>query len=429
MKNNRELVFFHRLMYNLIGDIMIKRTLYNKMDELIKHFPAVLLTGPRQTGKSTLCYEFTKQGFSYTSLDDIRTRTSANEDPVAFINTLKLPAIIDEVQYEPRLFAVINQIINEKRLKTESANGLFILTGSQDTLLIKGIESMVGRIAVLNMATLSQSEILNVAEKPFVPSLERANQRLDNYKINRLELANKIIRGGYPELYNNPLLKTDDFFSAYLQTYIEKDFVEILGDTDKLTFIKFIRLLASETGQELNMTKIGKLLGVRLEIIKRWISALLQCKLIYLLPSYNDASIVKRIIKRPKIYFADTGFACFLAELNHPNVLMNSRFFGAFSETYMINEIIKSYINNGMIFHGYYYRDSNQNEIDLVLFNEGKMHRIEFKTGALFSKKDIKAFEHLDNVSHEKGINAIVCLTDKPYIIDKDNLVLPIQTI
>lgn len=408
---------------------MYKRTIKKEIKKLITQFPVVMITGPRQVGKSTLTYEFTKEGFSYVSLDDLNMRASAQADPLQFVKSYKLPLIIDEVQYEPQLFDVIQSIVNKQRLEKGEANGLFILTGSQENNLKKGIESMAGRVAVVHMYGLSLSEIYGNEELPFTPSLTRGNERLLNYKINKDEVFKMIVRGQYPELYRNPDINSENYYASYVQTYIERDVTEIINIKDKLKFQNFLRYIASLTGQELVVSQISRALNIKNETVNSWLSVLTETKIIYLLYPYNEMSLTKRIVKRPKIYFSDTGLAAYLARLNHAKNLAINKFAGAFFETFIVNEIMKSYTNNGKLFPGFYYRDNNQNEIDLVLVNQGQINLIEIKMGMSFNKSDAKVFGVLDNTKHSIGTHAIVCLTDKTYSIGQNIFVLPIQTI
>jgi predicted AAA+ superfamily ATPase len=183
------------------------------------------------------------------------------------------------------------------------------------------------------------------------------------------------------------------------------------------------------TGQELVIECISKSLGIRRETINSWISVLLSTKIIYLLEPYNEFSLIKRVIKTPKVYFTDTGLAAYLARLDNVENLEINRFAGAFAETFIINQIMKSYTNSGLDFPAFYYRDNNQKEIDLILISGGVLHLIEIKDGISYSKKDISAFKVLDSTNFKKSANAIICLTDRPYVLDKNTFALPISAI
>ena len=344
---------------------MIQRTITSTIKQSLEAYPVTVITGARQVGKSTVVYTFTKShGFHYVSLDNIEERNLANTDPKYFIERHGYPLIIDEVQYAPILMEVIEEIVNSKRIKQEKANGLFILTGSQSYELMNNIsQSMAGRAAVLTMEPLSQNEINGEEEIPFLPSNDFKKKKNE---LNSHELFERIIQGNYPEIYSNPAMNSEMFYQRYVSTYIDRDVNQLINLKDKSRFHSFMQILASLTGQQLNISTISKAVGVTVKTIGDWISVLETCGLIYLLQSYNDVSIVKRITRTPKIYFSDTGLAAHLAKINDASTLEVSAFAGAFMETYVMNEIRKTYLNNGKNFNGYYYRDSNQNEIDLI---------------------------------------------------------------
>ena len=410
---------------------MIKRTIQKQIETSIKTKPVTLITGARQVGKSTLCYEMKKEFcFNYVSLDDRFERAQAINDPELFLKLHPCPLIIDEVQYAPQLFDSIESVVNKKKLETGSNNGMFILTGSQAYELMNGVtESMAGRVSIIKMSTLSASEIFGQEESKFEINPTKNNKRISNYKINFDELYKLIVRGMYPELYDKPELSSDSFYANYVATYIERDVSQLINVKDKMKFQNFLEILASLTGQELVYDTIAKAIGVKVDTVQSWISVLAAGEIIYLLQPYNELSIVKRIVKRPKLYFYDTGLACYLARLNNEEVLKKSIFAGRFVETYIVNEIKKSYRNNGIRDNFYYYRDNNQNEIDLIILDNGELHFVECKSGVSYSKKDVKAFKQLENSEYIKGSSCIVCNTETIYSIDEDVYVLPISAI
>lgn len=410
---------------------MIKRTIQKQIETSIKTKPVTLITGARQVGKSTLCYEMKKEFcFNYVSLDDRFERAQAINDPELFLKLHPCPLIIDEVQYAPQLFDSIESVVNKKKLETGSNNGMFILTGSQAYELMNGVtESMAGRVSIIKMSTLSASEIFGQEESKFEINPTKNNKRISNYKINLDELYKLIVRGMYPELYDKPELSSDSFYANYVATYIERDVSQLINVKDKMKFQNFLEILASLTGQELVYDTIAKAIGVKVDTVQSWISVLAAGEIIYLLQPYNELSIVKRIVKRPKLYFYDTGLACYLARLNNEEVLKKSIFAGRFVETYIVNEIKKSYRNNGIRDNFYYYRDNNQNEIDLIILDNGELHFVECKSGVSYSKKDVKAFKQLENSEYIKGSSCIVCNTETIYSIDEDVYVLPISAI
>ena len=409
---------------------MIKRTIKEMLINNINSYPVTLVTGARQIGKSTLCYELTREyDFNYVSLDDLDNRSEAINDPKFFLEKHKAPLIIDEVQYAPILFEYIEAIVNKRRLETGDANGMYVLTGSQKFKLMKNVtESMAGRVGVINMSPLSYNEVIGRQEIPFKVDLKTILQRSE-HKISSDELFELITKGFYPELYRNPKLNVNSFYSNYITTYIDKDVSEVVEVKNKLLFHKLMQLLASLTGEELIYDNLANQIGVDKKTIVNWISILESSNIIYLLQPYFESSLTKRVIKRPKIYFRDTGLACHLAKLGDARNLSVSHFAGHFVETYVINEIIKSYENTETYAEFYYYRDSNQNEIDLIIQTHGKITLVEIKSGMNFNTGSIKAFKELDCSQYMIDTSCIICLNDSVYKIKDNVYALPISAI
>lgn len=409
---------------------MINRTILKQIEISVKSRPVTLITGARQVGKSTLATLFIKKGFSYVSLDNSRERELARKDPVQFLQLNPWPLIIDEVQRAPELFEAIEEIVNKEKLQNEHNYGMYILTESQMFKLMNNVsESMSGRVSIIHMLPLSRSEIINREEDLFDFNLMKINNRAKENPLSINELFNDIVHGYYPELYSNDLLTSEKFYSDYVETYIERDVSEIVNIKDKFAFRRFMEMLASLTGEELVYENLSKAIEVDNKTIRSWISILLASDIIYLLEPYNENSITKRIVKRPKVYFTDTGLACYLARLDAPETLNKSIFSGRFVETYIINELRKSFINNGINPHFYYYRDNNRNEIDLIIINKGILHRIECKSGINYNMSAVKGFKQLDQTNYEKGKSVIICNTDSVYPLDDDVYVLPIAGI
>lgn len=406
---------------------MFTRTITKKIVQSLDLYPIIIVTGPRQVGKSTTVYSFTEShGFHYVSLDDINERQLAINDPIFFIQRFDGPLIIDEIQYVPQLLEVIESIVNKRRLNG-GANGSFILTGSQTFQLMQNVtQSLAGRATIFKMLPLSTNEINGQSEEPFTPDVQQ-NPIKNHFTI--LSLFQKIIRGGYPELYNNPNLPSTQFYSDYVATYIDRDVSSLIGIKNRLVFHNFMQMLASLTGSQLNMANLSKQLGVSSPTIKEWISILETSGVIYLLQPYNDVSIAKRIVRSPKIYFTDTGLAAHLAKFYNAENLSVNHFSGAFMETYAIIEIMKSYSNNHLPFDAYYYRDSNQNEIDLILIIDGIIHCIEIKKGANYTLRDVKSFKQLENAQYPLGSHCIISNTEKTYPLSQDIFVYPVGVI
>lgn len=409
---------------------MIQRTIKQPLLDSIKSYPVTLVTGARQVGKSTLCYELKKElNYNYVSLDDLDERQLANDDPKFFLTKHQAPLIIDEVQKAPILFEYIESIVNKKRLEIGNANGMYVLTGSQKFKLMKSVtESLAGRVGIINMSPLSFNEIISRKEIPFEVDI---NKVVGSYSYNMTidKLFEQITKGFYPELYRNPDLDKDSFYSNYVATYIDRDVSELIDVKNKLSFHKLMQLLASLTGEELIYDNIAKHIGVDKKTIISWISVLEASNIIYLLQPYFETSLTKRVVKRPKIYFKDTGLACYLAKLSDAKNLSVSHFSGHFVETYVINEIIKTYENTNTHAEFYYYRDNNQNEIDLIIQRKGQLSFIEIKSGMKFSKNDIKTFKQFEQSKYAIGESAVICLTESIYKIDENVYALPITSI
>lgn len=410
---------------------MIQRTIKDKVLNSIKNRPITLITGARQVGKSTLCKEIAKEfGYNYVSLDITKERQTAIKDPELFLELHKCPLIIDEVQYAPELFEAIEAKVNKEKFEKGNNYGMFILTGSQVYKLMNNVsQSLAGRVSIINMSPLSVSEINKKEEKPFKIDLQENTKRTSSYHITIDDLYEKIVKGFYPELYDNENLDADQFYSDYVATYINRDVSELINLNDKLKFENFMEILASLTGEELVYDTIAKAVGVTLKTIQQWISVLVSGDIIYLLQPYNEYSILKRVVKRPKIYFRDTGLACYLARLNNSETLKASFFNGRFVETYIINEILKSYLNNNKKANFYYYRDSLQREIDLIILDEGKLNLIECKAGITYKANDTKAFKVLEQSNYIIDNTCIICNTPSIYLVDKKTLALPISSI
>ena len=411
---------------------MIARTIKESVIKAMKNKPVVLITGARQVGKSTLCGEIKKEfGYEYVSLDNLRERETAIKDPELFLSLHRSPLIIDEVQYAPKLLDVIESIVNKVKFEGGDNKGMYILTGSQIYSLMENVsESLAGRVSIVEMSPLSLREIKGLGETPFVIDPSINQERSAENKITINELYEQIVKGFYPELYDNPSLDTDIFYSDYVRTYIERDVSQIINLNDKLKSQKFMEVLASLTGEEFVGNNLAKSIGVSLPTIESWLSVLVAGNIVYLLEPYNENSTFKRVVKRPKLYFLDTGLASYLAMLNNPEVLKNSIFSGRFVETYIVNEIIKSYKNNNKKANFYYYRDADQKEIDLIMLEGSTLHFIECKSGISYSKKDVSAFATLKkNTKYRVGTSGIICSTDVIYSIDEDIYAIPIGAI
>ncbi|WP_036498756.1 ATP-binding protein [[Mycoplasma] testudinis] len=409
---------------------MITRTIIKQILKKIETYPVTLVTGARQIGKTTACLEIKKQGtWKYVTLENNDFRLLANTDPKRFLEVYSPPVIIDEIQYAPILFEYINTLVNQTRIENKNANGMFLLTGSQQYGLMRNVtQSLAGRVGIIDMLPLSQSEIMDRDEIPFLVNKQILNSRCEplNTKETILE---KITRGSFPELHKSVNLETKSFYQDYLRTYLERDVRELTNLKDWKSFNIFLKLLAANCGGTLSYEILSRDVGVNQKTIRNWINILETTNLIYQLHPYYEYSFVKQLVKRPKIYFFDTGLLCYLNGLSDPLNLEQSILLGRILENYVINEIIKSYINNGADANFYYYRDKNQAEIDFIIQTGGKNTLIEIKTSSAFSSCQIKHFKVMDNSKYPLANSALICLVNSVYQINEKVYAVPISAI
>lgn len=393
-----------------------QRTLTKTVEQASKSFKVVLVTGPRQVGKTTLLEQIKERERVYVTLDDVQANALAQTDPALFFQTYRPPILIDEVQKAPQLFPYI-KILADKSDK----RGQFWLTGSQQFHLMKNIsESLAGRVAVLDLQGLSQAEKQGEVERePFLPALPLQTQRpiWDMHQI-----FDMIVKGSFPQLYENPDMDTNLFYSSYIRTYLERDIRDIIRIIDENSFITFLKVLASRTGQELNYNSIAQDIGKTVNTIKSWTSILETSGLIYLLQPYTR-NIGKRSIKTPKMYFLDTGLCCYLCGIPTGELLRNMPISGALFETYVVSEILKSYWHNGKRPFTYFYRDTSQKEIDLLIEENGKLYPIEIKQSANPQIQMTKSFSIIDE--QQRDVGAIICMIDKLIPMNKEVYAIP----
>lgn len=398
----------------------IKRSAENVIKKQEKMFKAILITGSRQVGKTTMLKNV-KSNINYITLDDMLLNQSAKEDPSLFLKSNKPPIIIDEIQYAPDLLRYIKIEIDNSDKKA-----MFYLTGSQQFHLMKNVsESLAGRIGILNLLGLSLREIKEIDfNRPFIPTKEYFEEREKiNAEISYDEIWDIIHKGTMPALYQEES-DFEMFYSMYVNTYIERDVRNLTQVGDTLTFFKFMTALASRIGQLLNLNSVATEVGITIPTAQRWLSILVSSNIVYLLePYYNN--ITKRAVKTPKIYFLDTGLVSYLTKWKDKKVLETGNMAGNFFENFVIVEIIKSYYNSGELRPPiYFYRDKEKKEIDLIIEQNGKLHPIEIKKSANPSKDMIANFKVLEKVGNV-GEGGIICMYDKMIDLDDKNKVIP----
>ncbi len=398
----------------------IRRSAEDVIKKQEKMFKAILITGSRQVGKTTMLKNV-KSDINYITLDDMLLNQSATEDPSLFLKSNKPPIIIDEIQYAPDLLRYIKIAIDDSDKKA-----MFYLTGSQQFHLMKNVsESLAGRIGILNLLGLSLREIKEIDfNEPFMPTEKYLEKREKfDVKISYDEIWDIIHKGSMPALYQDES-DFEMFYSMYVNTYIERDVRNLTGVGDTLIFLKFMTALASRIGGLLNLNSVATEVGITVPTAQRWLSILVSSNIVYLLePYYNN--IMKRAVKTPKVYFLDTGLVSYLTRWKNKDVLEAGNMAGSFFENFVIVEIIKSYYNNGELRPPiYFYRDKEKKEIDLIIEQNGKLHPIEIKKSANPSKDMIANFKVLEKVGMV-GEGGIICMYDKIVNLDDNNKVIP----
>lgn len=405
----------------------IERAITPVLKSRVKGSKCMLLTGARQVGKTTVIKHIFNN-YNSVSFDDKLTRLQAREEPKLFFLNNPCPLFIDEVQKE-------NSILEDIKLKVDNSEerGLFILSGSQKLELMQGIsDSLAGRISITELAGLSLREINGIHfNQHFVPTEKYLTSR-EKEIISYNHIWEIIHKGSYPELYE---IERDwqDFYSSYVNTYLERDINELIS-SDSLTFMKFLTAVAARTGELLNYGNIASDVGVSEPTIKKWISILERTGIIYLLQPYS-ANALKRAIKAPKLYFRDTGLACYLTRWLTPEALKVSAVAGNMFETFVVSEILKSFSNEGMDyrFSVFYYRGKDkkshgENEIDIIIEENGILYPVEIKMTGNPKASMSSANTVLDKVDNkERGLGVILCLVDKKIYLRENLLALPID--
>lgn len=392
----------------------IKRQIEEIIKKTSTQYPVVMVCGQRQTGKSTMLRHIAEEDRKYVTFDDVKARTLAKEDPELFFETYGTKLIIDEFQRVPDILLHIKKIVDEKTYKDGDASGMFWLSGSQKFVMMKNIsESLAGRVAIFNLLPLSTKEIKGIDEDLFVPYLDVLKNK-KSIKVTENEIFERIFEGGLPKIVCDKVDR-DIYYSSYMNTYIERDVssLEQVGKLDE--FRNFVTYMAANTAQELKYDSISRAVGVSAPTIKEWVSILERSGIIYILRPYHN-SISKRLVKTPKCYFLDTGLAAYLTSWPTSETLKNGAAAGAFFETYVVSEILKSYYNNGKEPNIYYYRDIDQREVDLLMVEADKIYPLEIKKNKMPSKPN-KNFEILNKFNLKVMPGLILCMSDEliPY--------------
>ena len=404
----------------------IRRSLEKIVLQVTKEYPVVLLSGPRQVGKTTMLkklMEGTER--NYVSLDDLQERELARTDPELFLQLHKPPILIDEVQYAPELFPYIKIIVDKEQKK-----GDFWLTGSQVFSLMRGVqESLAGRVALLSLSSLSQAEAYGGEEEMFTLDTESLLSRKKGRKLaDAEEIFKRIFKGSMPAIVSGDISSTGIFYNSYLSTYIERDVKSLSDAIDSLKFLRFITAVAARCSQMLNISELARDAELNQKQVKDWLGILETLGILFYLYPYSN-NLLKRLVKTPKVYFYDTGLVAYLTKWSSPETLASGAMSGAILENYVVSEIRKTYLNHGKEAFMYYYRDKDAKEIDLVLEQDGELHPIEIKKSANPAAEILRVFPVLDKSSLKRGNGAVICLKTDLSAFNKENYIVPVWMI
>jgi predicted AAA+ superfamily ATPase len=403
------------------------RTLENFFQKAASQFPVMLVTGARQVGKTTLLLHLCTEERAYVSLDDPLVLSLAREDPALFMQRFPPPVLIDEIQYAPGLLPYIKMEVDKRRHP-----GMFWLTGSQQFHMMKGVsESLAGRVGIVNLLGMSRQECLGQARasRPFLPTPEELGARLKaSPPLLLRELYKTIWRGSFPAIALAQEMDRNLFYSSYIQTYLQRDIRDLARVGDEMAFLRFLRAAAARSGNLLNMAELAKDADVAPNTAKNWLSILQTSGIVYLLQPYST-NITKRLVKTPKLYFLDTGLCAWLTEWSSPETLEAGAASGNILETWIVAELLKSWLHNGRQAPFYFYRDRDQKEIDLLIIQDGRIYPLEFKKSASPAKNTVKNFQALEKLNMPIGAGGIICLAENSLPLTPTISSIPISAI
>ena len=421
----------------------IKRAVEDTIVRVSNMFPVLLVTGPRQVGKTTLLQKLSDEQKEnsierkYVTLDDPDARYLAKHDPALFLQRYTPPVLIDEIQYATELLPYIKMSVDRSRQK-----GDFWLTGSQVFRLMKNVsESLAGRVGIVNLLGLSDSEIYQMPNEPFTTDTNRLLERLSVAKPRGLnEIYRRIFKGSMPELYANDAMDLETYYRSYVDTYLHRDIRDLAQVADEMQFYNFMTIVAAHTSKPVVYEELAGAAGISSPTAKKWLSILVSSHIIALVQPYHNNAL-KRVVKMPLLHFLDTGLAAYLLKWGNPEVLEKGAMSGAIFLCFVFSEIYKSYLNAGKEPPIYYYRDKDQKEIDLLIYQNGVLSPIEIKKAASPGNTAIKNFRvlepirtagnigGLDTLKVEIGTGSVVCMATDLLPVNEKNWYVPVWLI
>lgn len=405
----------------------IERTLERKFLKMSSFFKAVLITGARQVGKTTILKHLAEgQKRTYVSMDNTMARTLAKSDPVLFFQTYKPPIIIDEIQKAPELFEQIKIMCDESEER-----GLFWLTGSQQYNMMKNVrETLAGRIGILELYSLSKNEVDGIRfpnEMDFSLACLQQRQACTG-KNDVVDVFEHIWRGGMPDAIYADAEQRQEYYNSYIETYLMRDVSEEGGITDSVRFRKFLNACAALVAEQVNYKTLAEAAEISQPTAKDWLRLLQGLGIIYLLQPFANNEL-KRLAKTPKLYFCDTGLCAYLSMWLTRDTLMNGAASGHYFENYVIIELVKNFSYSSVKANLTYYRDSNAKEIDVMVEENGLIHPLEIKKSANPDRREIKKYEIIDKTNLERGSGGIICMCEEVIPIDGKNCFIPCNLI
>lgn len=396
----------------------IRRTLEEQVQRLSASFPVVMVTGPRQVGKTTMLRRLADEEGKhrrYVSLDELGPRTLAIEDPALFMQRYQAPLLLDEVHHAPELL---------DRLKAEVDRapgvGRYWLTGSQRFPLLRGVsESLAGRVGLLQLGGLTSSEERDEAIHPLPFRPDRVELKFNGRGRRLLELFRRIVRGSMPRMVHEDAPPWEAFYGSYLQTYIERDVRSMLNISNLAAFQRFLKLAAARTAQLVNYSDLARDTGVAVSTAREWLNVLEASSQIMVLRPYFE-NLSSRQIKTPKLYFMDTGMVCYLTGWKNAEAAASGAMAGSLLENHVVSEVARSYSHRGVEPPLYFWRDKERREIDLIIAEDGELFPIEVKLTATPTVRDVRGISALQKKGAQLGKGMVACMVDEPFPLTAD---------